>query len=206
MRKAAEPPGVEAATLTPGGERISVTMAAVLSHGLALMSADGEMPDLAAGWQLLRPDRMSALLLVPDGAVAYQGGCDQPDEWAAWSTRSGHASSWSARSGCTRHPTRNSRSACTRCSMTRPGPARWPAVLSPVRAPNSSAQLRARRRQSWPAGSAGSGARQEPLRRSPPAAAAAPPGRRPRGGPWPGSGQTAAGSAAPRGCRPPGAG
>ena len=72
---------VEAATLTPGGERISVTMAAVLSHGLALMRADGEMPDLAAGWQLLRPDRTSALLLVPDGAVAYQGGCDQPDEW-----------------------------------------------------------------------------------------------------------------------------
>jgi hypothetical protein len=57
-------------------------MAAVLSHGLALVSADGEMPDLAAGWQLLRPDQMSALLLVPDGAVAYQGGCDQPDEWA----------------------------------------------------------------------------------------------------------------------------
>jgi hypothetical protein len=159
---------VEAATLTPGGERISLTMAAMLSHGLALMSADGEMLDLAAGWQLLRPDRTSALLLVPDGAVAYQGGCDQPDEWAAWSTRSGHVSSWSARSACTRHPTRNSRSAaCTRCSMRRPRPARWPAALSPARAPKSSARLRARRRRSWPVRSAGSGAPRSHERRWP---------------------------------------
>jgi hypothetical protein len=73
---------VEAARLTPGGERISVTMAAVLRRGLALMSTDGEMPDLAEGWELLRPDRASALLLVPGGEVAYDGGCDQPDEWA----------------------------------------------------------------------------------------------------------------------------
>jgi len=72
---------VETARLTSGGERIRVTMAAVLSHGLALMSAGGEMPDLAEGWQLLRPDQASALLLVPDGGVAYRGGCDQPDEW-----------------------------------------------------------------------------------------------------------------------------
>ena len=73
---------VETARFTPGGERINMTMAAVLGRGLALVSADHEMPDLAEGWQLLRPDRSSALLLVPDGEVAYRGGCDQSDEWA----------------------------------------------------------------------------------------------------------------------------
>jgi hypothetical protein len=35
-------------------------MAAMLSRGLALMRTDGEMPDLAEGWELLRPDRASA--------------------------------------------------------------------------------------------------------------------------------------------------
>jgi hypothetical protein len=73
---------VETARFTPGGERINVTMAAMLSRGLALVGAGDEMPDLAEGWQLLRPDRSSALLLVPEGEVAYRGGCDQPDEWA----------------------------------------------------------------------------------------------------------------------------
>ena len=130
----------------------------------------------------------------------------------------------------TRYPTRNSRSAaCIRCSTRRLRPAHWPAVSSPVRTANSPAQVRARHRRSWPVRSAASGAprsqderqwphgflpspassagtTQEPLRRPRQVAAAALSGRRPRGGPWPGSGRTAAGSAAPRGCRPPGAG
>ena len=159
---------VEAARLTPGGERISVTMAAVLSRGLALMSADGEMPGLAAGWQLLRPDRTSALLLVPGGEVAYQAVAINPTSGPAWSTRSGHASSWSARSACTRYPTRNSRSAvCTRCSMRRLRPAHLPAVSSPARRPNSPAQVRTRHRRSWPARSATSGAPRSRERRWP---------------------------------------
>ena len=150
---------VEAARLTSGGERISVTMATVLSHGLALMSADGEMPDLAAGWQLLRPDRTSALLLVPDGAVAYQGGCDQSDEWARLVDAVGACIVLVGTIGL--YAASDEDLTVSRVHQMLDEAAQagcWPAVLSPARAPNSSAQLRARRRRSWPAGSAGSGA------------------------------------------------
>jgi hypothetical protein len=72
---------IEAARLTAGGERINVTLATVLGHGLALMSTGGQLPDLAEGWRLLRPDRSSGLLLGPGGEVVYRGGCAQPGEW-----------------------------------------------------------------------------------------------------------------------------
>jgi len=73
---------VETAKFTPGGERINMTLAAVLTHGLALIPAGDHMPALATGWRLLRPDRSSVILSVPDGGVAYRGDCVQPGDWA----------------------------------------------------------------------------------------------------------------------------
>lgn len=72
---------VEAARSTPGGERISLTMATVLRHGLALMTTGNQLPDLAEGWRLHRPDRYSARVLEPKGEVVYSGGCAQPGAW-----------------------------------------------------------------------------------------------------------------------------
>lgn len=73
---------VETARFTPGGERINMTLADVLTRGLTLMPSGDYLPALVPGWRLLRPDRSSVVLLVRDGGVAYRGECVQPDDWA----------------------------------------------------------------------------------------------------------------------------
>ncbi len=71
----------ETARSTQGGERISLTMATLLRHGLALMATGSQLPDLAEGWRLHRPDRYSARLLEPGGVAVYSGECAQPAGW-----------------------------------------------------------------------------------------------------------------------------
>ena len=71
----------EAARSTSGGERISLTMATLLRRGLALMTSGRQLPKLAEGWRLYRPDQSSARLLEPKGEVVYSGGCAQPGAW-----------------------------------------------------------------------------------------------------------------------------
>lgn len=72
---------VETATSTQGGETISLTMAALLSHGLALMVSGTQLPELAEGWRLDRPDRRSARLVESGGVIVYSGDCAQPGDW-----------------------------------------------------------------------------------------------------------------------------
>jgi hypothetical protein len=72
----------EAARSTQGGERMSLTIATLLRRGLALMASGSELPDLAEGWRLHRPDRYSARLLESKSEVVYSGGCAQPAAWS----------------------------------------------------------------------------------------------------------------------------
>jgi hypothetical protein len=73
---------IEAARLTAGGEKINVTLAALLRRGLEPVHDPGELPGQVRGWRLRRPDRFTALLLASDGEVVYQGACAQPDDWS----------------------------------------------------------------------------------------------------------------------------
>jgi hypothetical protein len=72
---------IEAARFTVGGEKINVTLAALLRRGLEPVRSAGQLPGLARGWRLRRPDRFTALLLGRDGEVVYRGACAQPDDW-----------------------------------------------------------------------------------------------------------------------------
>lgn len=71
----------ETATSTQGGETISLTVAALLRHGLALMVSGSQLPELAEGWRLHRPDRQSARLVESGGVIVYSGDCAQPGDW-----------------------------------------------------------------------------------------------------------------------------
>jgi len=73
---------IETAKLTAGGERINVTLAALLRRGLKPVHDVGELPAQVRGWRLRRPDRFTALLLASDGGVVYHGACAQPDDWS----------------------------------------------------------------------------------------------------------------------------
>lgn len=75
-------PRTETIGPTHGEEGITVPVAALLRYGLSLMATGEQLPDLAEGWQLHRPDRYSARLVEANGAVVYSGECAQPDDWA----------------------------------------------------------------------------------------------------------------------------
>jgi len=71
----------ETARSTQGGERISLSMATLLRHGLGLMASGSQLPALAEGWQLQFPDRYRARLLEAGGVVVYNGACAQRRDW-----------------------------------------------------------------------------------------------------------------------------
>jgi len=64
-----------------GRDRITVAVPALLRYGLSLVAPDSQLPGVAEGWQLYRPDRHSARLVDAEGSVVYEGGCAQPDSW-----------------------------------------------------------------------------------------------------------------------------
>jgi len=72
---------IETARFTAGGEKINVTLAALLRRGLEPVCSVGQLPGPAQGWRLRRPDRFTALLLGRGGEVVYHGACAQPDDW-----------------------------------------------------------------------------------------------------------------------------
>lgn len=72
---------IETARFTAGGEKINVTLAALLRGGLEPVRSAGHLPRPARGWRLRRPDHFTALLLGRGGEVVYQGACAQPDDW-----------------------------------------------------------------------------------------------------------------------------
>jgi hypothetical protein len=72
---------IEAARFAAGGDKINMTLAALLRRGLEPVGSVEQLPGPARGWRLRRPDRFSALLLGRDGEIVYHGPCAQPDDW-----------------------------------------------------------------------------------------------------------------------------
>jgi hypothetical protein len=73
---------IETAKLTAGGEKINMTLAALLRRGLKPVRSAGQLPGPARGWRLRRPDRFTALLLSGAGETVYQGACAQQQDWS----------------------------------------------------------------------------------------------------------------------------